>query len=67
MSETAVWLRLTAALGALALGVAAVAIVAVLAHRTPGPDEHLEQHRADRPRRYASPTQRRSPHRRRER
>jgi len=37
MSETAVWLRLTAALGALALGVAAVTIVVVLAHRTPGP------------------------------
>jgi hypothetical protein len=36
-SESAVWLRLLAALGALALGVAAVVIVAVLAHRTPGP------------------------------
>ena len=33
----AVWLRLVASIGALALGVAAVAIVAVLAHRTPGP------------------------------
>jgi hypothetical protein len=37
MSERAVWLRLVAALGALSLGVTAVAIVAVLAHRTPGP------------------------------
>jgi hypothetical protein len=32
-----VWLRLLASIGALALGAAAVAIVAVLAHRTPGP------------------------------
>jgi hypothetical protein len=39
MSDTGVWLRLTAALGALALGVGAVAIVVVLAHRTPGPTD----------------------------
>jgi hypothetical protein len=32
-----VWVRLFASIGALALGIAAVAIVAVLAHRTPGP------------------------------
>jgi hypothetical protein len=37
MPDGAVWLRLVASIGALALGVAAVAIVAVLAHRTPGP------------------------------
>jgi hypothetical protein len=37
MSDAGVWLRLTAALGALAFGVAAVVIVVVLAHRTPGP------------------------------
>ena len=37
MSDTGVSLRLTAALGALALGVAAVVIVVVLGHRTPGP------------------------------
>src|SRR4029450_3223884 len=39
MSDTGVWLRLTGALGALALGVGAVAIVVVLAHRTPGPTD----------------------------
>jgi hypothetical protein len=39
MSDTGVWLRLTAALGALALGVAAVVVVVVLAHRTPGPTD----------------------------
>jgi hypothetical protein len=39
MADTDVWLRLTAALGALALGVAAVVIVVVLAHRTPGPTD----------------------------
>jgi len=32
-----VWLRLVASIGALALGAAAVLIVAALAHRTPGP------------------------------
>jgi hypothetical protein len=37
MSESTVLLRLLAALGALALGVAAAVIVGVLAHRTPGP------------------------------
>jgi hypothetical protein len=37
MSDGTVWLRLLASIGALALGAAAVAIVAVLAHRTPGP------------------------------
>ncbi len=37
MSETAVWPRLLAAIGALGLGVAAVVVVAVLGHRTPGP------------------------------
>jgi hypothetical protein len=37
MPDGAVWVRLVASIGALALGVAAVAIVAVLAHRTPGP------------------------------
>jgi hypothetical protein len=37
MSDTGVWLRLVAAIGALALGVTAAVIVAVLAHRTPGP------------------------------
>jgi hypothetical protein len=37
MSERGVWLRLVAAFGALALGIAAAVIVAVLAHRTPGP------------------------------
>jgi hypothetical protein len=36
-SDGGVWVRLLASLGALALGAAAVAIVAVLAHRTPGP------------------------------
>ena len=37
MSETAVWPRLLAAIGALGLGVAAVVVVVVLGHRTPGP------------------------------
>jgi hypothetical protein len=37
MSDANVWLRLVAAIGAVVLGAAAVAIVAVLAHRTPGP------------------------------
>jgi hypothetical protein len=37
MSETAVWPRLLAAIGALALGAVAVVIVVVLGHRTPGP------------------------------
>jgi hypothetical protein len=37
MSEHGIWLRLVAALGALALGGTAAVIVAVLAHRTPGP------------------------------
>src|SRR4051812_24506326 len=37
ISEGGVWVRLLASIGALALGAAAVAIVAVLAHRTPGP------------------------------
>ena len=37
VSDSTVWLRLLASIGALALGAAAVAIVAVLAHRTPGP------------------------------
>ncbi len=37
MSDGAVWLRLLAAFGALALGGGAALIVAVLAHRTPGP------------------------------
>ena len=37
VSEPGVWLRLVAALGALALGATAAAIVGVLAHRTSGP------------------------------
>ncbi len=37
MSDAGVWLRLVAAFGAVALGAAAVVIVVVLAHRTPGP------------------------------
>jgi hypothetical protein len=37
MSDANVWPRLVAAIGAVVLGAAAVAIVAVLAHRTPGP------------------------------
>src|SRR5438045_1609817 len=37
MPEGGVWARFVASIGALALGGAAVAIVAVLAHRTPGP------------------------------
>src|SRR3954453_13295870 len=37
MPEGGVWARFIASIGALALGAAAVAIVAVLAHRTPGP------------------------------
>jgi hypothetical protein len=37
MSESAVWLRLGASIGALALGAIAVFVVASLAHRTPGP------------------------------
>ena len=37
MSDAAVWPRLLAGVGALAFGVAAVVLVVVLAHRTPGP------------------------------
>src|SRR5206468_3733137 len=37
MSDNGALLRFLAALGAVALGAAAVVIVAVLAHRTPGP------------------------------
>ena len=37
MSETAVWPRLLAGVGALALGAVALVIVVVLGHRTPGP------------------------------
>jgi hypothetical protein len=37
MSETAVWPRLFAGVGALALGTIALVIVVVLGHRTPGP------------------------------